>query len=190
MPPAPPPPPPGRLLALPFICSRSLLEPQKWLINFSALSFLPPPLPSTARSLARPLFVSLLLLSRLPAARYLRLDLFQFAGALSASLIAAPSRHCRLLLLRSPIGRLSNPSLSPSLHPSPWLLCPSFLALLCLLCALTGLFLSLIAGGRPDPRLRKASDIFPTGDPAARRAFREGRLGGGGGLKKMDRRPF
>lgn len=142
------------ILSPPATYCSSLTHSQKSLINFSAPSLLTP-----ARSLSSSL-------SRSPRSPLSPLYLFQFAGALSASLISAPFSS---FLRPSPpflIGRLFNPSLCAfvSLSPSPplsfppslplilcWLLCPFFPPSLSLLCALTGLFLSLIADGRLDP---------------------------------------
>lgn len=91
----------------PFISSRSLLDSQKSLINFSALSFfLSLSFLTPAPSLSHPPFVPP------PRGSLSLLYLFHFAGSLSASLIAALSRD-RCILLRFLIGQLSNPS-SPS----------------------------------------------------------------------------
>lgn len=112
----------------PFISSRSLLDSQKSLINFSALSFfLSLSFLTPAPSLSHPPFVPP------PRGSLSLLYLFQFAGSLSASLIAALSRD-RCILLRFLIGQLSNPS-SPSFPLSSppsiplilsWLLCLFF----------------------------------------------------------------
>lgn len=145
--------PPPQLPTTTTYCS-SLTHSQKSLINFSAPSLLTP-----ARSLSSSL-------SRSPRSSLSPLYLFQFAGALSASPISAPFSS---FLPPSPpflIGRLLNPSLcafvslsaSPPLSFPPslplilcWLLCLFSPPSLSLLCALTGLFLSLIADGRLDP---------------------------------------